>query len=171
MNEQTKEPFIGIFAVSKRKGLLPTWGFSNKAGCYVPQAPFRACDFGSIKSLVEVLSDYLASDVPEVDMTFDDVRKSRAVQVALGVSSSDEVQKATVSMDVEVGADSYDLVSLRRASNGRWDSNEPYALNQKIPKEQGLEAVAQAIVDHIQSRKDLPDERVIEMPPSIAKGA
>lgn len=171
LRELVIQPFIGIYAVSKQRGLLPNWAFSTPAVCHVAVGPYNSCNLSSVPSLVKTLGDYLSEDISEVDMSFEEVQDSKELEQVLGVNSLLEMEKKTVFINVFVRDNEYELSILGRAGTGRWDYNPPYALKISIPKEKGLEALAQAIVEHIQSRKDLPDERVIGVPPSIAKGA
>lgn len=171
LRELVIQPFIGIYAVSKQRGLLPNWAFSAPAVCHVAVGPYSSCNLSSVSSLAKALGEYLKENIQEVDMPFEEVQNTKELEQVLGVNSLMEMEKKTVFINVFVRDDEYELSILGRAGTGRWDYNQPYALDLKIPKASGLEALAQAIVDHIQSRKDLPDERVIGVSPTIAKGA
>jgi len=171
MKDSAIEPLIGIYAVSKQRGLIPTWAFSDKAGCYVAIKPFRWCQLDSVSQLTESLTDYLLTPVKEVDLSFEEAAKKQEVQDYLGAKNTKDLEQKTVSVSISVEPNKFDIHALGRSARGGWDNNEPYALKLDIPKEQGLKLVAKAIVDHIQSRDDLPDERVISVPPSIANEA
>ncbi|MBA4049806.1 MAG: hypothetical protein C0464_02225 [Cyanobacteria bacterium DS2.008] len=171
MNEPITEPLLSIYAVSKQRGLLPTWAFSDKAGGFVAVAPYRWCQLDSAAALAGVFSSTLAAPVKEVDLSFEEAMKTTEIEHYLGLHSGKELERKTVSITISVESDKFDVHALGRAASGGWDYNEPYALKLDIPREKGMEALAQAVVDHIQSRKDLPDERVIGVSPSIAKGA
>jgi hypothetical protein len=150
-------PFIGIYAISKQKGFLPAWAFARGVGGYVPTAPIQEIPLNDASVLASLLEEYVAKGVPEVDMTFEEAEKGLFVKQMLGVQSDAELDKLAVPIDVSVEPDEFELRSLARTKNKRWNFDEK-ALNTKIPRSEGFLAVANAIVDHVRNRADLPDK-------------
>lgn len=149
-NERVPEPCISILAISKQQGLIPTSAYARQARCYVNLAPLLWCSFSDPRGLAQILKDIASKPVPEVAMSFEEVRNTSVVSSALGDSRR-------VSVSVEVLPESYHLRILRNNAKGEW-LGEPCALEADFLIEEGFEPVAMAIIEHLRSRKDLPDE-------------
>lgn len=149
-NERVPEPCISILAISKQQGLIPTSAYARQARCYVNLEPLQWCSFSDPKGLAQILREIASKPVPEVAMSFEEVRKTSVVSSTLG-----DVKRVSVS--VEVLSSSYHLRILRNNAKGEW-LGEPCALELDFKPEGGFEPVALAIVEHLRSRKDLPEE-------------
>lgn len=62
----------------------------------------------------------------------------------------------SVSVSVEVLPETYHLRILRNNAEGEW-LGEPCALEADFLPAEGFKPVAMAIIEHLKSRKDLPD--------------
>lgn len=160
-NERIPEPCISIFAVSKQQGFIPTSAYARQARCYVFLEPSVWCSFSDPKGLAQIFKDIASKPVPEVPLTFEEVKNTGTVSAALGDTK-------TVSIDVEVLPESYHLRILRNNAKGEW-LGEPCALELDFKPEGGFEPVALAIVEHLRSRKDLPEEANLPST-SVAQG-
>jgi hypothetical protein len=155
-NERIPVPCINIMAVSKELGLMPTSAYVREARCYVHLAPLLWCSLNDVGELTHILQNRASEPVTEVAMTFDEAKRRTDVSSVLKGAK-------TVSVGIVVLPDTYNLRILRNNSKGEW-LGEPCALETDFLSEEGFESVARAIIDHLKSRKDLPDKCSLSAP-------
>jgi hypothetical protein len=119
-NDRIPEPCITIMAISKQQGLIPTSAYARQARCYVHLTPLLWCSFNDPQELTQILNDIASKPVPEVAMSFEEVKSSSVVSSALASSK-------TISVSVEVLPETYHLRILRNNAKGEW-LGEPCAL-------------------------------------------
>lgn len=151
------EPFFTLYAVSKKAGLVPTIAYSSKAGGFVEQLPLVGCHIDDVQGLASVLKDRLSRPIALSEMSFEEAKTGSIMEGVLNLASAVDVEKNTVFLTIAIDDGKFDLQIFGRSGRGTW-LDAPYALDVKIPFDAGFETVAKMIVEHIQVRKDLPDE-------------
>lgn len=163
------EPLVAIYAISKQFGLVPTSVYSRRAGGYINLPPVSRCDLHDPNDLAGELAVRLNAGVLEKDVSFEEACQGATIKNALNLPSMAAVEKKTVYITVAMAKGEFDLQIYGRSKSGTW-SDAPYAVDVRIAKEQGFDILAKTIVEHLQTRDDLPDVAYIPSPP-IAKRA
>lgn len=149
-NERIPHPSISIFAFSKQQGLIPTSAYARQARCYVNLEPVVWCSLTDSRALCQILEDLISRTVPEVGLSFDEVKATSVVADKLGGAK-------TLLIDFDAYPGRYHLRILRSNSKGEW-LGKPYALEQVFPPDSSIEPVVLAIVNFMKTCKDLPEE-------------
>lgn len=153
-NTREPEPFMTLYAVSKETALIPAIAYSEQAGGYVTLPPVVKCRIDDPKVLAKELQRRLTSPVIQSEMSFEEAKTGSTIQNALNLKSMKDVEKQTVYLTLAIEDGQFDLQIFGRSSRGTW-LDAPYALDVKIPCEEGFESLANTIVGHLQGRQDL----------------
>lgn len=148
---------LTVYAISKDRGFVPTLAEAPKGGCYVIMPPVEWCQLDLVDGLTKVLERAIERGNPEIDLTWEEAGRTTTVDDLLKTSSELEVERQTISFSISCWEDELYVFCYARAKNGRYDHNK-HALDVYIPADKGIRAVAEAIIEHLKTRDDLPDK-------------
>lgn len=84
------------------------------------------------------------------------LKNKTAMEIRAKASSWTELQRKSIGFLIQCWKSDFVVEAWGRAQNGAWESENNPALSISIPVQSGVEAVADAILDHLKKRNDLP---------------
>lgn len=152
MNEPQFKCGIGLYVLADR-ALMPTIK-QAESGEYIDCEPYLAVDYGDPESLVTALKQALQTGNPPVlDINR---KKPPAIQKLAGAKSWADLERKSIYFSVECWDSEFVVTAEGRGSDGCWNRQGDYLFEKHVPLENGIEAVADAILDHLKTRNDLP---------------
>ncbi|MGH2505922.1 MAG: hypothetical protein ACRDHZ_00650 [Ktedonobacteraceae bacterium] len=152
------EDFIcgfGLFILSDR-AMLPT-EYKTGAGYHYSTEPIYEFDYHNRDALIAALKDALGRRNPFIETPSSKQLKTKtAMERRARANSWTDLQRKSIGFLIQCWKSDFIVEAWGRAGNGGWESENNPALSVSIPAQSGIEAVADAILDHLNKRNDLP---------------
>lgn len=165
MRSRKQKQLLSLFhlVVLRKKGFIP----SNKKspiGGYCHCEPIQEFNITHRGALIAALRNAAAAGNPDMaDCEYKAWKKAQPEPLfaRAEVKNLDELEQKSICFTIECYPTKFILYWSKRREDGLWGSNlnedNELVPDQIVPKEQGLEAVADAIVIHVNSRRDYPE--------------
>lgn len=154
MNSKQSDAWIALY-VTNRLGFIPTEALTN-AGFYLQVEPVRQVNYWDLDELTAALQSALENGNPEITVPPGVQHHEFVMGRYLSVSGQEDFEKATIPIRIEENDDHYSVRSWKKLANGKWEGEKNLALNCVVAKSNGARGIAEAIIEHLKSRKDLP---------------
>jgi len=162
-NEREK-PYgdIEIYFLADR-AIVPTTA-DTQSGFTISIEPVQVFNYGDKSRLLAALKTaadrgiQTVADPPEDQINRDESNfpgfKNPPVLKYAGVGSWDELERKSIYFSIECYPSGFLVDSWGRASDGKWSEEE--SLKLRLPASVGLNGVADEILNHLKTRRDLP---------------
>jgi len=157
---KTEKPIIEAltgFYLAADAAYMPT-DVDTDAGYFIEKEPvrrFNAFDPNALASLLTQSLSVANTIIPAPKMAPQDL----VLAPYLGISTQKELEQKTVYVAVKKLNTGFKIVSLAKNSDGTADRKGPKAIDMVLPRETTYEQLATAIIEHLKSRKDLPNSQ------------
>ena len=159
----------GLYILADR-ALLPT-RIETEQGDFDVE-PIRQFDYRSRLALIEALAAAFMTGNPEAEVPpLENKKKPTPMEKLVGAKSWTDLERKYIYFSIMVYPSTVRLESWARASDGTWSDEKETALDITIPLSAGVEGVADTILEHLRTRRDLPGVTFDFPQPKTAKGA
>ncbi|MBZ0187956.1 MAG: hypothetical protein K8F91_17040 [Candidatus Obscuribacterales bacterium] len=169
---KTKEKtlaWLSLVVLSDR-ALLPLDIKTNQG--YFAVEPIQELDYRNRSALVEGLISALQKGNPERDVPDWWTKKEQTPMEKLAKAKSwRDLEKKSIYFSILVHELDIRIEAWGRASNGAWSDEKDTVLDVRIPASSGAEGIADVILEHLKTRKDLPGLSFGPSQQQTAKGA
>ncbi|HEY9870592.1 MAG TPA: hypothetical protein V6D08_15610 [Candidatus Obscuribacterales bacterium] len=148
--------WVGLF-VTPETGLIPTT-YRTDAGFHLQREPITEFDYRNRVALAESLREAIARGNPHIQTPSQEEQKKRLpdVQKRMKAKTWKEVERRSIYFSIECLDDEFVVISWGRAPDGTWAPEKERALERHIPVSEGIDAIVDAIWEHLTQRSDLP---------------
>jgi hypothetical protein len=148
--------WLGLFVLSDR-ALIPTT-CETDAGFHVQREPIAEFNYRDGVQLTEALRNAIARGNPVIKAPSSEEIKAALpdVQRCMKARTWKEVERRSVYFGIEGFEDEFVVKSWGRAPDGTWGPDKERALERHIPISQGINVLAEVILQHLSERSDLP---------------
>lgn len=154
VNKEKKLSWFGLYVLADR-ALLPTCVKTSQGDFDVE--PIREFNYRNRDELLDAISKAVQKGNPLGDVPPIENRKKQTPMEKLAKAKSwADLERKSIYFSIKVFPSSFAIKAWGRAPDGKWSDEEETALDVRIPAETGIEAVADAILDHLSNRSDLP---------------
>jgi len=167
--KEKKLCWFGLYVLADM-AILPTCIKTSQGDFDVE--PVQEIDYRNRADLVASIAKAVKVGNPQTDVPPAEDRKKQTPMEKLAKAKSwADLERKSIYFSIKVFPSQFTIKAWGRASDGTWSDENQTALDVKIPAEQGIEAVADAIIEHLKSRKDLPGVVTDFNQPKTARGA
>lgn len=138
------------------KGLIPTSAIID-TGVYRDIEPVREFDYRNKEALLAALQEIVATGNPQILGPQGNYEAPKTpMEVIAKAKSWADLERKSIYFSLDCYPSEYSVKSWGRAANGTWGEEDNLALDIRVPVDKGLKAVADAIINHLGTRRDLP---------------
>lgn len=131
------------------KALLPTTRATNQGDFDVE--PVKEIYYRNRAALIGALSEAFAIGNPKMDPPD---KQTTPMEIRSKSKSWADLERKSIYFSIKCYPSEFWIKSWGRSPDGKW--SDDLLLDMHIPTEHGLEAVADAIINHLNTRRDLP---------------
>lgn len=152
------------------KALLPT-RIETAQGDF-DMEPIQQFDYRNRTDLMDALSTAINTGNPKGEVPpLENKKKPTPMEKHVGAKSWTDLERKSIFFSIKVYPSNFSVKAWGRASNKAWSDEKDTSLDVEIPIEDGVEAIADVILDHLKTRTDLPGLSFGQSQQQTAKGA
>lgn len=119
--------------------------------------PVREVDYRRRSDLIDALNNAIAIGNPPGDVPEYRLKKGPSLlETLIGAKSWADLERKSIYFSIKIFPSYYSVKSWGRALDGKWTEEEDTVLDVTISAEKGVDAIADAILEHLKTRTDLP---------------
>ena len=119
--------------------------------------PIRKIDYGNRADLVDAITNAIHKGNPSGEVPEYQLKKLQPPMEKLANAKSwADLERKSIYFSIKVFPSAFSIKSLGRAPDGSWSGEQETALDVTIPASTGAEGIADEILEHLKTRKDLP---------------
>jgi hypothetical protein len=136
---------------------MPTT-YHTDAGFHLEREPVTEFDYRDRSQLIAVIRDAIARGNPVIQTPSPEEVKSKLpdIQKRVKARSWKDVERQSIYFSIECFDDEFVVISWGRAADGTWGPEKEHALERHIPVNDGIDAIADVILENLAERSDLP---------------
>jgi len=161
--------WFGIYVLAD-KALLPTCVHTEQG--HFDTEPIREFDYRNRSALIEAIDSAMKAGNPEADVPpLENQKKMTPMEKLAGAKSWKDLERKSIYFSIMVHPSNVRIEAWGRAPDKAWSDEKDTSLDVRIPTEAGAGAIADAILEHLRTRKDLPGMTFDFPQPKTARGA
>jgi len=169
VKKEKKLCWFGLYVLAD-KALLPTC-IKTRQGDFDVE-PIQELDYRNRMELVDCIARAVQIGNPSAEVPPIENRKKQTPMERLANAKSwADLERKSIYFSIKVFPSRYSVKAWARAADGTWSDEDKTCLDVSISAQDGPEGVADAILDHLKSRKDLPGVVTDFNQPKTARGA
>lgn len=151
------------------KALIPTT-YDTETGVLLSDEPFWEFDYTDKPTLLLALSEMISKGNPMMDTPdHQEFKKRKATEKRAKASSWADLERKSICFSITCWPSEFVVKAWGRAPNGQWGPEKEPALDIQIPA--NIEKLADAILEHLKTRTDLPGQSLGTSQKQSATGA
>jgi hypothetical protein len=154
VKKEKKLCWFGLYVLADR-ALLPTCVKTSQGDFDVE--PIREFNYRNRHELLDAISKAVQKGNPQGDVPPIENRKKQTPMEKLAKAKSwSDLEKKSIYFSIKVFPSAFSIKAWGRAPDGTWSDENETSFDVRIPIEAGVEGLADAILDHLSKRSDLP---------------
>lgn len=152
--KEKKHCWFGLYILADR-ALLPTCIKTSQGDFDVE--PIRELNYRSRSELLDALSEAIQKGNPPSDVPpLENRKKQTPLEKLAKAKSWADLERKSIYFSIKVFPSCFSVKAWGRAPDSTWSDENDTSFDARIPIEAGVEGIADAILDHLKTRSDLP---------------